>query len=95
MSTSQHDTRETQSIKTETLARELRDLADELVAKTQELFDSTCHPGLTEHSGELQQTANELRAAARRARELAETCDRQAHAEYLALSIKLANERSA
>jgi hypothetical protein len=91
--TTQRDSREAQSIKTENLAGELRELADSLVAKAQELFESTCHPALGDFSGELQQTANELRAAVRHARDRAESCDRLAHDEYLALSIKLANER--
>jgi hypothetical protein len=53
--TTQRDSPEAQSIKTENLARELRELADNLVAKAQQLFESTCHPALGDFSGELQQ----------------------------------------
>jgi hypothetical protein len=88
------DARETQSIKSCALAAELRTLVDQATAKAQELYDSTCHPGLTELSGEIQHKAYQARVTARDLRTLADALDCQTHDEYKALARKIASERS-
>ena len=82
------DARVNQTIHTQQFAERARNLAYTATDTSRNAYDSTCHPGITELSGRVQQKAYELNQALRATRQIADELHELAMQEYL-LACKL------